>query len=194
MQYRKEISGSVFENWPEAFYALPEDERRPALKKHMELFPDDEGDRRRLEILQNRYDGKKDLYLFSWMMLKVTAQEPVGFLNRRSHEKEIRAHLSKLGIFTPDEYQIREWEAFARVMIHAYADSPSFRAALFGMGSVGDRNTALRLANEIILITEKAPSSIGRREEALPFARVIREQYIRIIPDGEELFRSVQPG
>ena len=190
MKYRTEIDESLFEHWPDAFYAREGAQRLDLLKAHMEHMPEDPEDKRRMESLKGRYDRDRDRYLLAWMMLKVLAEEPVTFLNRRKHEKDIRENLGMLGVFEPDDCQKKEWENFGRTLVKKYADSPSFRAALFGMGSVGDRNTALRLAHEILTVTEKVPSSLRLEEEVLPFAEIVKEQFIALIPEGEDLLRE----
>lgn len=192
MRYNTELKEEYFEQWPSRYYTLSPEVRRAALMRHMERFADCREDRRLLELLEKRFDGTKDQYLFAWMMLKVLANEPVTFLNRKKHEKEIRRHFALLGTDRPDPAQKREWEDFAETLIRSYSESPAFRAAVFGMGSVGDRNTVYRLASEIIEVTEKVPASIGMMQETAAFAEVIREQFFRMIPESREIYAEVQ--
>ena len=192
MRYNTELKDEYFEQWPKRYYDLSPEVRKAALLHHLEQFPDCEEDKRLLELLEKRFVRGKDQYLFAWMMLKVLANEPVNFLNRKKHEKEIRQHYALLGTGRADPAQIREWEDFAKGMIRNYSESPAFRAAIFGMGSVGDRNTIYRLASEIIDVTEKVPASIGMTQETGAFAEIIREQFFRMIPESREIHAEVQ--
>lgn len=192
MKYRTEIDDSIFENWPDVFYELDPDTRKQALIRHRELVPEDPEDQRRLEILESRYMNGKDRYFLAWVMLKVASREPVTFFNRRKHEADILENLLIFGIDHPDDCQRKEWEAFAKEMIHSFADSASFRTVIFGMGSANDRTVAFRIAHEIQDVTEKAPSSLNLREKVLPFAQVLKEQFIRFVPEGEEILQEIQ--
>ena len=39
-------------------------------------------------------------------------------------------------------------------------------------------------------VTEKVPSSLRLKEEVLPFAEIVKEQFIALIPEGEDLLRE----
>ena len=192
MRYNTELKEEYFDEWPKRYYDLSPEVRKAALLSRLHQFPDSEEDKRLLELLEKRFVSAKDQYLFAWMMLKVLANEPVNFLNRKKHEREIRQYFALLGTDRCDAAQKREWEDFAEAMIRNYSESPAFRAAIFGMGSVGDRNTIYRLASEIIEVTEKVPASIGIAQETAAFAEVIREQFFRMIPESREIYAEVQ--
>jgi len=192
MQYKKELKDEIFQDWPAQYYDLDPETRRSALARHMADSPGFPGDERRKEILERRFSGKGDQYFYAWMMLKVLAQESVSFLNRKRHMDEIRRYFRIFDMEHPDEIQIQEWKNFADTMIRNYSESPAFRAAVFGMGSVGDRNTAFRIASEIIEVTEKVPDQASMKEAVTPFASVMKEQFLRLIPDAEEILAKIQ--
>ena len=183
-------------DWPAHYYELSPDKRLAALNEHINRSPDSADDLRRSELFQKRYDAAfKDLFLQAWMMLKAADAQPSGFLMKRKFEQDVRKEFERLCIHTdsePDPVLKEEWVNFADSLIRMYLSSPSYRAAVFGMGAVNERNTALRLATEIETVTKTVPERASLQAAMQPFRAIVLERFCMLVPDGEAILHEVQ--
>ncbi len=195
MKLNPEFREEYLIDWPSRYYELDPEIRLCALCEQLRRNPDSRSDQRRLELFQLRYDDRfNDRFLNAWMMLKVCDNVPAGFLLKRKQNADIRNELSRLciGKESPDEPLKAEWKNFADMLIRMYANSPSYRSAVFGMGSVSDRNTAYRLAHEIETVTKTVPARVSLEEAAQPFRSALLERYKDLIPNGETILSEIQ--
>ena len=127
-------------------------------------------------------------------MLKSAEVSAPGFFLKKKYERDVRKEFSRLGITgdAPDALLKDEWRNFADTMIRMYLSSPSYRSAVFGMGAVNDRNTALRLASEIEAVTKTVPELASLGELVTPFRNIVLERFTALVPDGEAILAEVQ--
>ena len=71
----------------------------------------------------------------AWMMIQISGNSSVHFLNRRHMEKELRKNLEALCIlnFEKDDVLIQEWYDFARRFLYSCTSCKSYGSTLFGM-------------------------------------------------------------
>ena len=195
MKFNAEFKEEYLENWPHRWYTLSPQERRSALLEQCRRSPDNTDDIRRRAVFDQRFDASfNDLFLQAWMMLKTADVQAPGFFLKKKYERDVRREFARLGLNgeTPDEILKEEWKQFADMMIRMYLTSPSYRSAVFGMGAVNDRNTALRLASEIEAVTKTVPERASLGKLVLPFRTVLLERFTALIPDGEAILAEVQ--
>ena len=196
MEQNSQHPDEYLADWPAHYYELSPDKRLAALKELLRHDPDSADDLRRSELFQKRYDAAfKDLFLQAWMMLKAADAQPSGFLMKRKFEQDVRKEFERLCIHTdsePDPVLKEEWVNFADSLIRMYLSSPSYRAAVFGMGAVNERNTALRLATEIETVTKTVPERASLQAAMQPFRAIVLERFCMLVPDGEAILHEVQ--
>ena len=196
MERNTELLDEYLADWPKQYYELSPDKRLAALNEQINRSPDSADDLRRSELFQKRYDASfKDLFLQAWMMLKAADAQPSGFLMKRKFEQDVRKEFERLCIHTdsePDPVLKEEWVNFADSLIRMYLSSPSYRAAVFGMGAVNERNTALRLATEIETVTKTVPERASLQAAMQPFRAIVLERFCMLVPDGEAILHEVQ--
>ena len=196
MEQNSQHFNEYLADWPKQYYELSPDKRLAALNEQINRSPDSADDLRRSELFQKRYDASfKDLFLQAWMMLKAADAQPSGFLMKRKFEQDVRKEFERLCIHTdsePDPVLKEEWVNFADSLIRMYLSSPSYRAAVFGMGAVNERNTALRLATEIETVTKTVPERASLQAAMQPFRAIVLERFCMLVPDGEAILHEVQ--
>ena len=89
-----------------------------------------------------------------------------------------------------DDILKTEWRQFANTLIRTYLDSPSYRSMFFGIGSWSQETTARRFAREIVTVTKNVPQRAGFELKMIPLRDIIKEQFILLVPDGEEILDS----
>ena len=190
MEYNAAFKEEYLDNWPKNYYLLSPRERLCALQEQLKRQPDSADDLRRKELFELRYDSSfNDRFMNAWMMLKAADASAPSFLLKRKYRKDVLAELAGLGISEeePDRILKEEWTAFADFLIKTYLASPSFRSAVFGMGSVGDRNACLRLADEIRTVTKTVPARADAEAMVQAFRTILKERFIALIPDGASM-------
>ena len=184
---------SVPAEWPESYYALPPKERFRALQEQLKQYPDSADDLRRKELFLKRY-GKTydDGFMLGWMMLKVADSEGSNARTRPRFRHEVETELKRLCVLdeTPDDILKMEWRQFANTLIQTYLDSPSYRSMFFGIGSWSQETTARRFAGEIVTVTKTVPQRAGFELQMIPLRDIIKEQFVLLVPDGEEMLNS----
>ena len=182
-------------DWPSHYYELKPEERLAALKEQLRSHPDSRADQRRLELFHKRFtDTFADRFLYAWMMLKTADNAPAGWLLRKQAERDIKKEIRALCADSsePDELLLEEWKDFSDTLIRTCLTSSSYRSAVFGMGSVGDRNVCMRLANEIETVTETVPGRVHAEGLLAPLRAILLDRFIKLVPDGETILREVQ--
>ncbi len=194
-----EIQTNYLENWPMHYYEIPDiNLREDCLLEILNKDPDSQDDIRRLEILRKRYGKvrtkRPDLFMNAWLMIKVSGNERPSFLTRKTFARELRANLAALCLvdYEQSDVLVEEWEDFAKTCIKSFASSKTYRSAVFGLLQVGDRNTALRIASDIIEVTRTIPSWYGYEKEAEPLYHIMKNAYLRLIENGDAYWDEVQ--
>jgi hypothetical protein len=80
----------------------------------------------------------------------------------------------------------------SRTLLISCADTRAYRTALFGMIDLGDRITAMRIAEEIDTVTGIYPDSLDCRELFLPLREVMIQAYRDILNDGDALWKEYE--
>lgn len=187
---------SLLENWPDSFYELQDGKQRnELLKLHMQSVKNDPEDLRRMQMLQKRYSGDghySDHFMHAWVMLKMKENEGKSILFQKKRKREVQQLLEEIGVFSQtDDLLLEEWKHFASYLILTDAESKSYRSMMFGMVSVNDEKTAVRIAQEIIAVTRNVPAMYGYAEETELLHSIFKDTYIRMIQNGEEIFTKV---
>ena len=196
LRQTEEPVSDFLEDWPKHYYEQEDPQkRREYLKKYLSLHPESADDIRREELLQKRFDfsGREtvDLFIRAWMMIRIMENDKVGFLNRKSLEKRLREQMEQLCIGNrPDDILVREWRDFARKYFIICCDSGSYRKAAFGLFSISEEKTALKLARETDLVTRIIPSRLNLEEEFVVFRDTVVDLYCSLLKDGEEFWQK----
>lgn len=192
MLAKPENRAEIFSDWPESYYREESlSKRKEYLEEKLRADPDSAEDRRRLEILNRRLcvKGKdsSDLFIRSWMMIRICENDRISFLNRKSKEKELRENLKQLCILDEkaDDVLIREWKDFARTYLIICCNSHSYRTAAFGLIPMNDEKTALRIAGEIDLVTRIIPARFDLEEVCGTFRETVIDVYCLLLENGD---------
>lgn len=186
------VQTDYLENWPAHYYDITDiNKREDCLSEILRISPDSADDARRLEILRKRYGRirtkRPDLFMNAWLMIKVSGNDRPTFLTRKTFAREVRSYLAALCLvdFEYSEVLREEWEDFARTCITSFANSKTYRSAVFGLMQVSDKNTALRIAHDIIDVTKTIPSWYGYEKEAEPLYHIMKNAYLSLIENGD---------
>ena len=182
---------ALLENWPEHYYEIDDVLlRRQLLEEHS----DDEESRQLLAMWNQRFhirNGKAaDRFMEAWLMLKIASDVPVGFLNRKAKEKELLKYADLLHLGDASEKMRREWRDFARTLLITCADTRAYRTAIFGLIDLGDKITAMRIAEEIDRVTGIYPAQLQQEELFREFRNVLIQAYQDILNHGAELWHE----
>ena len=193
MLQKKEDTEKLKEDWPLHYYEIDDVLLR---RKLLEEHAGQEESRRLLELWQFRFTEKNekasDHFMEAWLMLKIASGSKVNFLNRRGKQKELQRYAEMLGLNNISDTMKREWRDFARTLLISCADTRAYRTALFGMIDLGDRITAMRIAEEIDTVTGIYPDSLDCRELFLPLREVMIQTYRDILNDGDALWKEYE--
>ena len=196
LRQNEEPVSDFLEDWPRHYYEQEDPEKRSEyLEKYLSLHPESEDDQRRQKLLQKRFDlsAKEpvDLFIRAWMMIRIMENDKVGFLNRKSLEKRLREQMEELCIGNrPDDILVREWRDFARKYIIICCDSGSYRKTAFGLFSISNEKTALKIAREIDLVTRIIPARLNLEEDFVVFRDTVVDVYCSLLQDGEEFWQK----
>lgn len=177
------------ENWPQYYYAIPTPQEK---EKYLLLHPED-SERQNLFRKRYAYDYS-DNFMQAWLSLKHLSTESIHFFNRKRMEKELHQALIQLCILdtTPIAGIEEEWKDFSTSLILLCVNSSSYRSAVFGMAKVSDRNTALRLCNDIDTLTNLLPSAFGLQKECARFHAILLDTFFSLIENGETYWKDYQ--
>ena len=182
---------ALLENWPLHYYEIDDVLLR---RKLLEEHSDDEENRQLLAIWNQRFhirNGKAaDRFMEAWLMLKIASDVPVGFLNRKAKEKELLKYAGFLHLGDTSEKMRREWRDFARTLLITCADTRAYRTAIFGLIDLGDKITAMRIAEEIDRVTGIYPAQLQQEELFREFRNVLIQAYQDILNHGAELWQE----
>lgn len=183
------------ENWPIRFYESREPlARLAALEKRLSASPSDPEDRKRREILLQRFpaleqgkEPERDGFIAAWMMLLIVGRSGVNFLNRKKLKKDIETQLNALGILncsTDPALLAREWESFASLWIETCVRDRTYTSTAFGMFHLKDDRLAGKIAAEIDEATRLIPAKFGYEKECADFRAVVVRCFEQSIENG----------
>ena len=192
MTQKKENIEKLKEDWPLHYYEIDDAMLR---KKLLEEMPQTDETKELSRIWNIRFkEGKNgeaaDRFMEAWLMLKIGSQSSISFLNRRSRQKEMEKYAEVLQLQDPSDSMMREWRDFARTLLILCADTKAYRTAIFGLIDLGDKVTALRIAEEIDTVTGSYPEELGYKEQFEKFREVLIQAYKDILNNGEELWEE----
>ena len=176
-------------NWPESYYGIDDPAaRKAALLQVLGNSPSAE-EERRLEIFQKRFrKDRDDLFMEAWLLIKMSEQDKISFLNRKSKEKHLRSCMSQLMLTNePDELLRKEWYDFAGKWIQTCLTS-QYRKAAFGILTVNDTVLAGRIANEINTVTRDIPARFSLQSEFTVFRNIMIDVYRHTVEDSGYYF------
>ena len=186
------ILKNKMEEWPLHYYEIEDiSEREQALTTFLELHPDSLDDQKRLVLLHKRFgdrtESRGDRFMAAWMMIQISGNSSVHFLNRRHMEKELRKNLEALCIlnFEKNDILIQEWCDFARRFLYSCTSCKSYGSTLFGMFPLKDKTVAAKIASEIDHVTRIIPLTFGLAKECEPFRQIVVDTYVKTIEDGQ---------
>ena len=178
--------------WPECYYA----ETDPALRlqmlnEHMDEDPD--GNQIRLQLHQRRYVTKKklffssenvDMFMRSWMLMKVSATQAEEHWQEAALVKEWRGYMKNLLLADSDyadglarELLCREWTAFFEQYLALCLHDRTFSTALSGTIHLSRNAIAEKIAAEWELLTEEFPEKLHLSEDFYDFHRCAADVY-----------------
>lgn len=193
------------EAWPSHYYEIKTAaEKKEYLKKAMEEKLDSQYDKYRLKFLERRYfqgntSGQVDAFMHAWVMMKATAATDVSVFQKRRLQKEWRGFLRELCLmeFVPEndaerKVLVDEWNDFARSFLEYCIGSKSYRSVLFGVLTMKDDSLALKIAEEIQLVTGTFPEKLGMKAEMAPLRQILADTYLGTIANGETYWAEAQ--
>lgn len=192
------------ENWPEHYYEIEDVvKKRVYLKKALEQGIDSEHDAYRMKLLERRYftidkSGTADAFMHAWMMMKATTAQSVSFFQKKHLQREWKNCLKELCLieYIPEsdaekEVLIDEWTDFARSFLISCTGSRGYRSTLFGILPMKDDSVAMKIAEEIQLVTRTFPEKLGMEAEMEPFREILVDTYLQMISQGEIYWEEV---
>ena len=189
------ISKDYMEEWPLHYYEIEDiSEREHALTAFLAQHPDSLDDQKRLVLLHKRFGdhtaNRGDRFMAAWMMIQISGNSSVHFLNRKRMEKELRKNLQALCIldFEKDDILVQEWYDFARRFLYSCTSCKSYGSTLFGMFPLKDKTVAAKIASEIDHVTRIIPLTFGLAKECEPFRQIIVDTYIKTIENGQSFW------
>ena len=189
------ISKDYMEEWPLHYYEIEDiSEREHALTAFLAQHPDSLDDQKRLVLLHKRFGdhtaNRGDRFMAAWMMIQISGNSSVHFLNRRHMEKELRKNLQALCIldFEKDDILVQEWYDFARRFLYSCTSCKSYGSTLFGMFPLKDKTVAAKIASEIDHVTRIIPLTFGLAKECEPFRQIVVDTYIKTIENGQSFW------
>lgn len=189
------ISKDYMEEWPLHYYEIEDiSEREHALTAFLAQHPDSLDDQKRLVLLHKRFGdhtaNRGDRFMAAWMMIQISGNSSVHFLNRKRMEKELRKNLQALCIldFEKDDILVQEWYDFARRFLYSCTSCKSYGSTLFGMFPLKDKTVAAKIASEIDHVTRIIPLTFGLAKECEPFRQIVVDTYIKTIENGQSFW------
>ena len=202
MQTANNIPENYMEEWPLHYYEIEDiSERESALKMFLEQHPDSADDQKRLMLLHKRfgsnlpYSGaanRGDRFMAAWMMIGISGNSSVHFLNRKHMEKELRQNLEALCIlnYEKDAVLTQEWQDFARRFLYSCTSCKSYGSTLFGMFPLKDKTVSAKIASEIDHVTRIIPLTFDLAKECEAFRQVMIDNYITTMENGKSCWDS----
>ena len=198
MLMKDHTDDDYLKDWPLHYYEIEDiSSREECLRRILEDSPGSSADSRRLSLLHRRYGeqneaNRGDRFMGAWMMIKISGNTSINFLNRKHMEKELRKNLENLCVLgcEPDEYLVREWQDFAECFLRSCTQCKTYGSTLFGMFPLKDRSVASKIAQEIDLVTGILPAAFGLEKECAAFRNIMIDSYVNNLEHGREYWDS----
>lgn len=189
--------------WPDSYY----NESEPQLRREMldlaigkGLSPEE--DRIRDELFRIRYpeygltkaEMTKDVYLMSWISIRLVGNEVSGPFSRRGHIRKVRKALEDMGFGKMKQYGQKgedllylELKHLGTLYFHLCREDKQYGSVILGIGRLSSESLAGKAAAEAYLIAYDVPERLGLSEECALWTRAVRDAYEAVFPDSGEL-------
>lgn len=128
----------------------------------------------------------------AYMMLMVTGQTSINFINSKKLAREARESLTAFGLpIDEGSDPIPELAAFAEYYIDSTIGSKGFRSAIFGTMSMSDEGAAARLAEDIEHVTGKTASKLGLAKEIAPLRKALFDAFSSKVPNALKILKEL---
>ncbi len=129
----------------------------------------------------NKDNNKFQDRMKAWIMIQVTGQTSVNFLNKKKLAKELEENLEAFGT-DPKEL----WE-FAEYFIDSCLSSRSYTTTFFGTIPMSSEGGAKRLAQDIEDVTKNIPGKFGLEEKGALLRQALFSAYRNKLEFGEKV-------
>ena len=192
MLLKKEKPAQIdyLENWPEHYYEIENaKERKEILAQAISRELDLPNDNYRMKLLEKRYgkDGKSDVFMKAWMMIKASGAAGISFFNKRHLQKELKQYMKDLCLlgYAPEN------ETEQTVLLASCTGSKTYCSTLFGIVPIKDASVARKIAEEIDFVTRTYPQKLELADEFAPFREVMVNTYCNMIENGSSYWYEV---
>ncbi len=120
----------------------------------------------------------------AWMMIQVTGQTSVNFLNIKKLKKEMQEYISA---FSSGD----ELSEFADYFIDSCLSNRGYRTAIFGAIPMSDAGAATRIAQDIEEVTYSIPHRFGLEKEAEPVRNAFFNAFVSKYENAEKIFSEL---
>ncbi len=190
---------TIQKEWPENYYeSFHAKERLQLLSKALNTEKND-NDLFRMKIFQTRYSEKKgqflDLYMQSWIYMKLNAENGLSFFNKKKHEKEWLkySHIFQLDLYPElsarqKELLELEWQSFFTFYFESCLTDRTYSSTLLGMFPMKEDRISQKMLAELDLLTKDYPAQLGMEHTFLPLrnaAFAIYNASYAVVTDAE---------
>lgn len=128
----------------------------------------------------------------AYLMLMVTGQTSINFINSRKLAKDARESLKAFGLpLSEGQEPSPDLAAFADYYIDSCMHSKSFRSAIFGTMTMSDSGAATRLAEDIEEVTGKTAGKLGIAGEIRPLRLAMFSALLSRVDNGDKLLKEL---
>ena len=179
------------ENWPAHYFEIKPASRKREILLQRLASAEDPGDRRRLELLDMRYDkDDHDLFLRGLVNLSVTSPKP-NFLNKKTYTKFVWDSIRDLHLEDEqDEYLLAEWQDVCGLLLKLDMQDQKFSSGTLGILKLKSEKLAFKMAEQADTITRIIPEIYGVEEYFVTLREIMAEAYCRILEDGDEYWQA----
>ena len=179
------------ENWPAHYFEIKPASRKREILLQRLASAEDPGDRRRLELLDIRYDQEDhDLFLRGLVNLSVTSLKP-NFLNKKTYTKFVWDSIKDLHLEDEqDEYLLAEWRDVCALLLKLDMQDQRFGSGTFGILKLKSEKLAFKMAAQADTITRIIPEIYGVSGYFVTLREIMVDVYCRILEDGDEYWQA----
>ncbi len=123
----------------------------------------------------------------AWLMIQVTGQTSINFLNRKKLSKEMAQNLHVFGLSENGCENEDKLRAFSEYFISSCMDSRAYKTTLFGTVPMSEAGAASRLAEDINEVTRIIPKKLGLENVSAPLRDALYSAFSAKVPNGKEL-------
>ena len=191
MTLKRDNYASYLDDWPDHYFEIsPVAKKREVLLDRLEEF-NDPGDRRRMELLDLRYDKKGyDMFLRGLVNLAIVRPNP-GFLTRKSEAQLVQECIDDLHLREePDEYMLAEYDDVCRFLIRLDFEDKRFTTGTLNIRKLDENALASKIAAQVDKITRVIPQAFGVSEYFTVIRPIMTKAYQEMLVNGPELWKN----